>query len=485
MAFDPDKYLEESNKPQGSFDPDKYLAEEPKKDTGIYEEYVKPYLKPTVEALGATAGGLLGAGAGFGIGSIPGAITGSGLGYAGAKRGYEALENLIQGKTPQEGLKEQALGTLKDIGTGATYEMGGQIGSKALQSAVASLPKLAKGAVKSLYDIPPEAAEYIAKNPKRVESAMQESTFSGGKKLLDKVQGAINNKVTTLNQGIDSSLQQAQAEGKKISIDPVIARMKETLSKFKAITPSEVSQASELKNQIGLLEGYRSKMGSEVSPIEANRIKRLLQEEAFPQSKDTGIKYSRTDEVGKALKDSSKLLREEIEKIAPEVGENNKQLQKLLEFQTDSKFTNAFAPQNIEQTMKTVQGSGNKGYLKEVIDKADDILGTDIADTTKDFYAAKYLRDPETLSAFRTGRGALPSTIGASLGGTIGAGLGGYSGAGIGAPIGALAMQGLASPQIFKAIAPKALPIQKGIEGLLPYAQTLGRGSLFEGIRDE
>ena len=89
--------------------------------------------RPTLEAGGAVGGGIIGAAggalAGLGIGSIPGAtvggVTGAGLGYAMGKNIADNIEGTAGGTAGQMTAR-----TLKDIGTGAAFEMGGQVVAK-------------------------------------------------------------------------------------------------------------------------------------------------------------------------------------------------------------------------------------------------------------------------------------------------------------------------------------------------------------------
>lgn len=93
--------------------------------------------RPVLEGGGAVGGGLVGAGSGFlagaGLGAIPGTVAGASLGYAAGS----GLADLISGDNPQT-MTEAAGRSLKNLGTGAMYEMGGQ-------AAVPVLAGVAKG----------------------------------------------------------------------------------------------------------------------------------------------------------------------------------------------------------------------------------------------------------------------------------------------------------------------------------------------------
>lgn len=87
-----------------------------------------PFVRPVAEGLGTAGGAVLGtAGATPGVGTVAGA----GLGYAIAKKGMDALESYATDK-PAPGPAESLGESVKDIGTGAMMEMGGQVGGKVL-----------------------------------------------------------------------------------------------------------------------------------------------------------------------------------------------------------------------------------------------------------------------------------------------------------------------------------------------------------------
>ena len=82
---------------------------------------------PTVEMLGGALGGMAGAAAGAPTG--PGAAltgaAGAGLGYGMARQALNRADVAL-GLQPEQPLSQQALGALKDVGTGAAFELGGR-----------------------------------------------------------------------------------------------------------------------------------------------------------------------------------------------------------------------------------------------------------------------------------------------------------------------------------------------------------------------
>ena len=82
---------------------------------------VRPYVAPTVEALGSVAGGLLGTPAG-----PLGMVGGAGLGYGISKELMQQADVLLGGQRQREGTA-QITEPLRNVLEGATYEAGGRV----------------------------------------------------------------------------------------------------------------------------------------------------------------------------------------------------------------------------------------------------------------------------------------------------------------------------------------------------------------------
>jgi hypothetical protein len=91
---------------------------------------IRPYVAPTVEALGSAGGALLGGTAGtFGagpVGTVTGGVVGAGLGYGLAKEALELGDVYLGGKEPRQG-PAIALEPAKNVLEGGTYEAGGRV----------------------------------------------------------------------------------------------------------------------------------------------------------------------------------------------------------------------------------------------------------------------------------------------------------------------------------------------------------------------
>ena len=120
---------------------------------------VRPYVAPTVEALGAGAGGLIGGGAGLmgggPVGAAAGGVAGAGLGYGIAKEALELGDVYLGGKAPRQGAA-QVTEPVRNVLEGATFEAGGRVAG----------PLIAKGVgkVMDLRQIPQNKAADIARN---------------------------------------------------------------------------------------------------------------------------------------------------------------------------------------------------------------------------------------------------------------------------------------------------------------------------------
>lgn len=119
-----------------------------RKEATTYEK-IRGYVAPTVEALGAAGGGLIGAP--FGPAGIAG---GAGLGYGIAKEAVNLADIYLGGKAPRQGA-DIVTEPVKNVLEGATYEVGGRVAAPIIGKAI--------GAVADLRQIPLQKAAKIAK----------------------------------------------------------------------------------------------------------------------------------------------------------------------------------------------------------------------------------------------------------------------------------------------------------------------------------
>lgn len=107
-------------RPTMANDPRLLTNPQPTTTQSVYQA-VRPYVAPTVEALGSVAGGLLGAPMG-----PMGVVGGAGLGYGIGKEALGLADVYLGGQKPRQGT-EQITEPLKNVLEGATFEAGGRV----------------------------------------------------------------------------------------------------------------------------------------------------------------------------------------------------------------------------------------------------------------------------------------------------------------------------------------------------------------------
>ena len=128
-----------------------------RQDASLYSR-VRPFVAPTLEALGAGGGALLGGAAGTVLGPVgtaTGAVGGAGLGYGIAKELLELGDVAFGGKAPRQGAA-QVVEPVRNVLEGATFEAGGRVAGPLIQKGV--------GKLADLRQIPKNKAADIARN---------------------------------------------------------------------------------------------------------------------------------------------------------------------------------------------------------------------------------------------------------------------------------------------------------------------------------
>jgi hypothetical protein len=120
-------------------------------------------VRPTVEALGAAGGAIVGGGAGTlaapGPGTALGGVAGAGLGYGIAKGGLDIAEQLLGTRRAPASAQEALVGGARDVLTGATFEAGGRAAAPVVSAA---LQKFGASATRAL-DVKGRQATKIAR----------------------------------------------------------------------------------------------------------------------------------------------------------------------------------------------------------------------------------------------------------------------------------------------------------------------------------
>lgn len=124
-------------------------------------------VRPTVEALGTVAGGVIGGGTGAVGGSVVpgpgtvaggtlGAVTGAGVGYGIAKGGLDLLEQSLGYREGPKTVQEALVGGARDVLTGASLETVGRIAAPAVGAVI--------GKIADLKQLPTQRAARIARD---------------------------------------------------------------------------------------------------------------------------------------------------------------------------------------------------------------------------------------------------------------------------------------------------------------------------------
>ncbi len=159
------------------------------------------FVRPALEIGGLTAGGLLGTPAG-----PLGTVGGAGLGYGAGK----GIADLIEGKPSPQTVGGALLGGARDVATGATMEMGGQVAGKAIGGAISGIGKVGKAVIGRVTGAGPGAAEEAVRGSKAFTDAMRGKVT--GEEIVDSAKEALG----TLKASRASAYQAKLAEIGKI-----------------------------------------------------------------------------------------------------------------------------------------------------------------------------------------------------------------------------------------------------------------------------
>jgi hypothetical protein len=254
---------------------------------------VRPYVAPTVEALGAGAGGLIGGAAGttFGpVGTATGAVGGAGLGYGIAKEALELADVYLGGKAPRQGAA-QVVEPVRNVLEGATFEAGGRVAGPLIQK---GLGKLA-----DLRQIPQNKAADIARNAlgpdlPEVLNALKASQGKGMSAAqatadinsptwqalidratardprflaaLEKSQGDVSlNALSKLAGGTTAAEARATTEGAKEAARSITSPMRET-----------ALNRANLGKEVARLEGLSAELGEQAA-AKVQEVRRLME----------------------------------------------------------------------------------------------------------------------------------------------------------------------------------------------------------------
>lgn len=122
------------------------------------------FVRPALEIGGLTGGGLLGTG----VGPL-GTVGGAGLGYGIGK----GIADLIERTPTPQTVEGALLSGAKDVATGATMEMGGQVAGKVISGTLSGAGKLGKQIIGRVTGAGPGAADEAVRGSKAFTDAMR------------------------------------------------------------------------------------------------------------------------------------------------------------------------------------------------------------------------------------------------------------------------------------------------------------------------
>jgi hypothetical protein len=263
-----------------------------RQESSLYSK-VRPFVAPTVEALGAGGGALLGGAAGTVLGPVgtaTGAVGGAGLGYGIAKELLELGDVYLGGKAPRQGAA-QITEPVRNVLEGATFEAGGRVAG----------PLIAKGVGKlaDLRQIPKNKAADIARNAlgpdmPEVLNALKASQGQGVSAAqasagvnsptwqalidratardprflaaLEKSQGDVSlNALSKLAGGTTAAEARATTEGAKEAARSITSPMRET-----------ALNRANLGKEVARLEGLSAELGEQAA-AKVQEVRRLME----------------------------------------------------------------------------------------------------------------------------------------------------------------------------------------------------------------
>ena len=269
----------------------------PRQDASTWSK-VRPFVAPTIEALGAGGGALLGAGAGTlavpGVGTAAGAVGGAGLGYGIAKEALELADVHLGDKAPRQGAA-RVVEPVRNVLEGATFEAGG----RAVAPLVVPLISKGVGKIADLRQIPKNKAAEIARNAlgPDLPEALNMLKASQGKGLsaaqatadinsptwqalidrvtardprflaaLEKSQGDISlNSLARLAGGATAAEARGTTEAAKKAVNTITGPMRES-----ALTRANLGK------EVARLEGLSSELGEQAA-AKVQEVRRLME----------------------------------------------------------------------------------------------------------------------------------------------------------------------------------------------------------------
>lgn len=182
-----------------------------------------PIYRPVLETGGLLGGGLLGA-----RGGPKGVVAGAGLGYGIGKGAADRLDEYAGVKQP-DSAGDTFLGAAKDVATGATMEMGGQVAAKGLAKGLEFAGKFGKQAIGKLTGAGTGAADEAFKGGEAFTDAMR------GKTKPEEIVANAKEALSAIKDKRATAYQEQLAKikgGQEIDITPIQVKMSDLMKRF-------------------------------------------------------------------------------------------------------------------------------------------------------------------------------------------------------------------------------------------------------------
>lgn len=291
------------------------------------EKIYKGVVAPTVEMGGLILGGTAGAAAGGPFTSLAGA----GLGYAGARRltkagsvalGYEQPEKPIEAFT-QAG---------KDVVSGVTAEMGGQVIGRGAGKIIEKGGKIKESIARKFYEsaIKPVPSLKTSIREQAITTGLENAVSGKGYRPTEKHLYKVSKDISNLVNQADDIVKSASKTGDTVSVDKIASSI-DDLAKEYAKGPFPVDDIVKLQQ---LKREFIETHGNKIPVAKALEMKKYIYEVAKKH-------YEAAKRIGPVAVDPIKIdteksiaraIRTELEELYPVTGPINRQVSKQIEF---------------------------------------------------------------------------------------------------------------------------------------------------------
>ena len=279
------------------------------------QNIVRPGLEYGGLAAGAIVGGAGGTAIEPGAGTALGGVAGAGLGYSMGKQAADLIEEQAGLKTPER--LPQRLGTAaSDVATGAELEMGGQVAGKVAGKAAGWAGRRAQGLYQSA--LKPSTTYSIEDIEDMGEAGMKRNVppVREARPKLRKITG-------DLAKQVDDILTPGAERGDTLSRETTLTRLNSARKQFQHSGAREEDLAIIDK----VAERVRRDYPERIPVKEAQALKKGIYQRVYEETQGGKVERATYKQVARGIK-------EELEKLYPEIGGPNRELGPLLELDT-------------------------------------------------------------------------------------------------------------------------------------------------------